>query len=68
MSNITARKTENDGRQWYAVTLAEGQYGLESGAHEFAITTDGALLNSDGIPVDYNEYQRAAVLKAIEAA
>jgi hypothetical protein len=65
MSNITAVKSTNDGRQWFIVTFAEDEFGQESGAHEYAIADDGALLNSDGTPVDYNEYLRNAVLSAI---
>jgi hypothetical protein len=68
MANITAIKAENDGRQWYAVTFVSNQYTEEAGTHAYAVAADGELLNSDGAPVDYNEYLSRAIMRAIEAA
>jgi hypothetical protein len=68
MSNITARKTENDGRQWFAVTVREDYCGLEAGEHVFGIAEDGSLIDDEGYPVKHNEYQRRAVEAACAAA
>lgn len=49
--SITARKTENDGRQWFAVEFTEDAHGVEAGTHQFALCADGSLVDHEGYPV-----------------
>ena len=65
---ITARKTENDGRQWYEVVFHEDGYGQDAGTYEYGITQDGALIDSEGFPVEGNEYRYRAIMMACERA
>lgn len=57
MSNYTATKIENDGRQWFRVESSNGD------AFEVAVTNDGQLIDSDGMPMDYHP-QAALILSA----
>lgn len=61
MSNYTATKIENDGRQWFRVECSDGE------SFEVAITDEGKLIDSDGAPMDYHP-QASLILSACAEA
>lgn len=61
MTTATARKTENDGRQFYAVTLGEETLTV-------GVTEDGALIDGEGFPLDESPARVEAIRAALAAA
>lgn len=61
-----ARKTENDGRQWYQVTFVDGGLHYADGAIEqIGVTEDGELIDFEGFPLDGTA---PTVVQAIKSA
>lgn len=66
---MRTRWISSDGRQWYRVTVTEGELGLEAGEYTFGLDGD-VVLDSDGYPITDNDYRShaAAIRDAIASS